>query len=74
MYTKRIEWEFTGLVLPERAEAATGALDFEASTSKQYKTSGGTLGKALLAFGGSDASLLGLALVSLTTGEKFGAF
>jgi hypothetical protein len=62
------------LALPERAEGVTGALDFEASTSKQYKTSGGTLGKALLAFAGEDASLLGLALVSLTTGEKFGAF
>jgi hypothetical protein len=68
----------TGLVLalslPERAEAATGALDFEASTSKQYKTSTGTLGRALLAFVGEDASLLGLALVSLTPSEKFGAF
>jgi hypothetical protein len=62
------------LALPERAESATGALDFEASTSKQYKTSTGALGKALLAFVGEDASLLGLALVSLTTGEKFGAF
>jgi hypothetical protein len=68
----------TGLVLalalPERAEAVTGALDFEASTSKQYLTSTGVLGKALLGFAGEDASLLGLALVSLTTGEKFGAF
>jgi hypothetical protein len=68
----------TGLVLalslPERAEGVTGALDFEASTSKQYLTSAGVLGKALLAFAGEDASLLGLALVSLTTGEKFGAF
>jgi hypothetical protein len=62
------------LALPERAEGVTGALDFEASTSKQYLTSAGTLGKALLAFAGEDASLLGLALVSLTTGEKFGAF
>jgi hypothetical protein len=62
------------LALPERAEAATGALDFEASTNKQYKTSSGTLGKALLAFAGNDVSLLGLVLVSLTTGEKFGAF
>jgi hypothetical protein len=62
------------LALPERAESAKGALDFEASSSKQYKTSAGTLGKALLAFAGEDASLLGLALVSLTTGEKFGPF
>jgi hypothetical protein len=62
------------LSLPERAESATGALDFEASTSKQYLTSAGTLGKALFALAGEDASLLGLALVSLTTGEKFGAF
>jgi hypothetical protein len=62
------------LSLPERAEAATGALDFEASTSKQYLTFAGVLGKALLAFAGEDASLLGLALVSLTPSEKFGAF
>jgi hypothetical protein len=62
------------LALPERAEATTGALDFEASTSKQYLTSAGVLGKALLAFAGEDASLLGLALVSLTPSEKFGAF
>jgi hypothetical protein len=71
-------WPITGLLLalalPKRAEAATGALDFETSVSKQYKTSGGTLGKALWAFAGNNASLLGLAFVSLTTGEKFGAF
>jgi hypothetical protein len=62
------------LTLPERGESATGALDFEVSTSKQYKASNGTLGKALLLFAGEEASLLGLALVLLTTGEKFGAF
>jgi hypothetical protein len=62
------------LALPERAEAVTGTLDFEASTSKQYLTSAGVLGKALLAFAGEDASLLGSAFVSLTGGEKFGAF
>jgi hypothetical protein len=62
-----------GLALPQKAEAANGAGDAEANT-KEYKNSKGEFKTAGLTFGGNPVTLTGLSLVSLTSGEKAGAF
>ena len=59
--------------LPQLTEVLNQDLDFEAPT-KDFFLSNGTLDTAGLVFAGNAATLTGLALVTLNTTEKFGAF
>jgi hypothetical protein len=62
-----------GLPLPQGTEVVKGAGDEEAVT-KEYKNSKGEFKTAGLEFAGKPATLTGLVLVLLTTGEKGGVF
>jgi hypothetical protein len=62
-----------GLVLPQRAEATLGALDFEPA-SKKYRNIKGENKETRLEFGGAAATVSGLSLVLLTSKEQCGAF
>jgi hypothetical protein len=59
--------------LPALTETKNGHLVFEAPT-KKFVLSNGTLEEAGLVFGGNAASLSGLSLVLLTSGQSYGAF
>jgi hypothetical protein len=67
----------TGSVLaeaaPQKAEATTSGLLFEAKT-KEYKTAAGSFAKAGLLFVGGPATLTGEAETELVSHEAFGAF
>lgn len=62
-----------GLALPQRAETVRGAGDEEAST-KEYKNSAGAFRTVGLTFAGEPATVTGLVLVELVSGEKAGLF
>ncbi len=62
-----------GLALPQREEAVRGAGDEEAST-KEYKNSAGVSKTVGLVFAGEPATITGLVLIELVSGEKGGLF
>lgn len=62
------------LPLPQEQEEVKGVLDYEATTKEYKVSSGGAAKKAGLTFAGMPATFTGLALVTLTSGEAFGAF
>jgi hypothetical protein len=69
-----VEGSILSLPLPQRTEALSNHLDFEAATKEFLLSSGGAIEKSGLTFAGATSTLTGLALVLLTTDEKFGAF
>jgi hypothetical protein len=71
--TLNVDGSVLALVLPQKADATLGDLDYEAAT-KQYKNNAGTAVTAGLTFAGEPATLTGLTLVLLTSKESFGVF
>jgi hypothetical protein len=62
-----------GLPLPQKTEVVKQNLVFEAVT-KEYKNHAGEFKTAGLVFGGNAATLAGLTLVLLESGQEFGPF